>query len=152
MPQIDYFKTQAKKLFKDYRTQSTYTDEVGGFNYFTYSPKFFDIDRIFLEYDWDEENFTLMKAQHLFALLVGFEQWGDLVQASSDELELAKLLWENQHKIHLEEWGDYISQVEADKGIKLTASERLDLFANLFVKVDEHSSPFGDYRLKEGKN
>ena len=148
MPQIDYFKAQAKKLFKDYRTQSTHTDEVGGFTYFTYSPKFFDIDRIFIDYDWDEENFTLMKAQHLIAVLVGFEKWGDLVQASRDELELAKLLWENQHKIHPEEWGDYILQFEADNGIKLTARERLDVLTNLFVKVDGHSSPFGDYRLK----
>jgi len=146
MPQIDYFKAQAKKLFKDYRTQSTYKDEVDGFDYFTYSPQYLDIDRIFIEYDWDEENFTLMKAQHLFALLVGFERWGDLVQASSDELELAKLLWENQHKIHLEEWGDYISQVEAVNGI--TARERLDVFTNVFVKADGHSSTFGDYRLK----
>ena len=89
-----------------------------------------------------------MKAQHLFALLVGFEKWSDLVQASSDELELAKLLWENQHKIHLEEWGAYILQVEAGNGIKLTVSEKLDVFTHVFVKLDGHSSPFGDYRLK----
>ena len=66
MSPVDFFKLQAKNLLKDYKTQTSYIDPVDGFTYFTYSPDYFDIDRIFLEYDWDEENFSLMKAQHLW--------------------------------------------------------------------------------------
>ena len=147
MPQIDYFKAQAKKLFKDYRTQTTYTDVNDGNTYFSYSPKFFDIDRIFLEYDCNEENFTLMKAQHLLSILVGFEKWNDLVRASYDELELAKLLWENQHRISLEDWDNYVDKLDANLDIDLSARGKIDIFEKVFVEVDGHSNPFGDYRL-----
>jgi hypothetical protein len=147
MTPIDYFKLQAKNLFKDYQTQSPYTDEVNGFSYFTYSPKYFDIDRIFVECDWDEEDFTLMKAQHLFAMMLGFESWADLLKASDTELELAKLLWDNQHKIHLEDWEMYIANVEFDNKITFDAAAKMEIFKRVFVEVDGHHSPFGDYRL-----
>ena len=39
-----------------------------------------------------EENFTLMKAQHLVANLAGFDKWAELLHASDDALELGKLL------------------------------------------------------------
>ena len=149
MTPLDYFKLQAKNLLKDYQTKTSQTDEALGISYFSYSPQYFDIDRIFVEYDWDEENFTLMKAQHLFALMLGFENWADLLKASDTELELAKLLWDNQHKIHLEDWQMYIAGVEADNEITLDASGRLEIFKKVFVEVDGHESPFGDYRLNK---
>ena len=74
MTHIEFFKLQAKNLFRNYKTQTSYIDNVDGNSYYTYDPKYFDIERIFLEYDWDEENFSLMKAQHLFALMLGFEK------------------------------------------------------------------------------
>lgn len=147
MSRVNYFKAQAKKLFKDYTTQTSYIDEVDGHNYFSYSPTFFDISRIFLEYDWDEENFTLMKAQHLFALLVGFNKWGDLISASDAELELAKQLWEHQHKIFLVDWQDYIAKVESDNDLDLDPDAKLDIFVQVFVEREGHHSPFGDYRV-----
>jgi hypothetical protein len=149
MTPIDYFKLQAKNLFKDYQTKTSYTDEVDGLSYFTYSPKYFDIDSIFLEYDWDEENFTLMKAQHLFALMLGFENWSDLLKASDTELELAKLLWDNQHKIGLEDWEMYIENAESDNNTTFDAAARLAIFKGVFVDVDGHHNPFGDYRLNK---
>ena len=148
MSPVDYFKLQAKNLLKDYQTQTPKIDQVDEVTYLTYSPTYFDIDRIFLEYDCDEENFSLMKAQHLFALMVGFNKWGDLIDAPSPELELAKLAWDNQHKIHLEDWNSYITQAEVENDVRLRPKERMDIFRQVFVEVDGHHSPFGDYRLK----
>lgn len=93
MTSITYFKQQAKKLFKDYNTKTPYIDNVDGNSYYKYDPKYFDIDRIFCEYDCDEENFTLMNAQHLIAVMIGFRKWTELLKASEMELELAKLLF-----------------------------------------------------------
>ncbi len=148
MSRVNYFKAQAKKLFKDYKTRTSYIDEVDGSSSYFYSPTYFDVDRIFLEFDWDEENFTLMKAQHLFARLVGFRKWGDLVAASDAELELAKQLWEHQDKIYLVDWQDYIAGVESDNNLTLDAYAKLDIFVQVFVERDGHHSPFGDYRLR----
>ena len=150
MSPVDYFKLQAKNLFKDYKTQTSYVDQVDRFTYFTYSPTYFDIDRIFLEYDWDEDNFSLMKAHHLFSLMVGFNKWGDLINAPSAELELAKLIWDNQHKIGLEDWNMYIMRVEAENNVKLGPKERLEIFRLIYVEVDGHQNPFGDYRQQRG--
>ena len=147
MSPVDYFKQQAKNLFKDYKTQTPYIDPIDGFTYFTYSPTYFDIDRIFVEYDGDEEKFSLMKAQHLFALMLGFNKWGDLIAAPSPELELAKLVWDNQHKIYWEDWISYIGKFEDDNALSLAPEERMDIFRQVFVEVDGHHNPFGDYRL-----
>lgn len=149
MTPVDYFKLQAKNLFKDYKTQTSYIDKVDGHSYYTYAPKYFDIERIFLEYDWDEEDFSLMKAQHLFALMLGFEKWADILKASDAELELAKLLWDNQHKIHLEDWDMYISGAEFDNNTTFDTEARIEIFKQVFVNVDGHHSPFGDYRINK---
>lgn len=53
MTPLVYFKLQVKNLLKDYQTKTIYVDEVDGHSYFRYAPKYFDIDRIFSEYDWD---------------------------------------------------------------------------------------------------
>ena len=148
MSPVDYFKLQAKNLLKDYQTQTPEIDKNNGFTYYSYFPTYLDIDRIFLEYDWDEENFSLMKAQHLFALMVGFNKWGDLINAPSSELELAKLVWDNQHKIHLEEWNMYIARTESENSVSFGTEARMDIFRHVFVDVDGHHSSFGDYRLK----
>lgn len=151
MTPVDYFKLQAKNLFKDYKTQTSYIDKVDGNSYYTYTPKYFDIDRIFLEYDWDEVNFTLMKAQHLFALMLGFEKWADILNASQSELELAKLLWDNQHKIGLEDWEMYIHSAEFDNQTTFDTESRIEIFKQVFVNVEGHYNPFGDYRLSKDK-
>lgn len=151
MSHIDFFKLQAKNLFRDYKTQAT----VDGL--YTYSPKYFDIDAIFCAYHgffdtdgWDEGNLTLMKIQHLFANMFGFNKWPDLLNASKADLELAKLLFDNQHKIHREEWEIYIACAERDKNTIFDAEDRVVIFQNVFANVDGHRSDFGDYRLKSG--
>ena len=152
MTHIEFFKLQAKNLFRDYKTQTSYIDDVDGNSYYTYNPKYFDIERIFLDYGSDEENFKLMKAQHLFALMLGFEKWADLLKASDAELELAKLLWDNQHKIHLEDWRMYVAGAEFDNKKTFDTEVRIKIFKNVFANVDGHSSPFGDYRLDKRRS
>ena len=150
MTPLDYFKLQAKNLHRDCKTQTTNVDEADGRTYFAYSPKFFDIERIFLEYAWDEEDFSLMKAQHLFALMLGFGKWADLLKASDEELELAKLLWDNQHKIGVVDWRSYIAGAEEDNDTAFDTADRIAIFNRVFVEVDDHRNQFRDYRL--GRN
>mgnify|MGYP001065995695 FL=1 len=93
MDKIAYFKLQAKNLFRDFKTQRL--DEEG---LTQYSPRFFkDIGWLLLDYDIDEENFCLMKAQHLVAQLSGFNSWSELIHASDDALELGKLLLDKRN-------------------------------------------------------
>ena len=88
-----------------------------------------------------------MKAQHLFSVMVGYKKWGDMIQTSSAELSLAKLLWDNQHKIHISDWELYISQLENDTGTQFGTEDRLTIFKRVYAEADGHRSPFGDYRL-----
>lgn len=146
---IDYFKLQAKNLFRDYKTKTPYIDEVDGNTYYSYTPKYFDIDTIFCEYDIDEENFSLMNAQHIIAKVVGFNKWIDLIKSSKLELELAKLLFDNQDKINIEEWDMYITGVERDNQTTFDIGSRLEIFKHVFVNVEGHKSMFSDYRLNK---
>jgi len=137
MTHIEYFKCQAKNLFKDYKTQSPCDDDE--LIDYKYDPKFFDIDGIIVDYDLDEENLSLMKLQHIIALMIGFEKWADLLKASEAELELAKLLFDNQDKIHLEDWRMFYGGYDVDI--------QLDIFKEIILNDDERHSPFPDYRL-----
>ena len=44
---VNYFKLQAKNLYRDYQTKQPYIDDVDGQTYYQYSPKYFDIDQLF---------------------------------------------------------------------------------------------------------
>ncbi|MFD2164507.1 hypothetical protein ACFSJU_19030 [Paradesertivirga mongoliensis] len=147
MTQIDFFKLQAKNLHKDYKTQTSYFDaEVNGYRY-KYNPKYFDIDGLFLDFDIDEDNFSLMKAQHIIAKLAGFYKWTDLSKASNEELELAKLLYDNMHKISAEDWEFYILGVERENNTTFDTETKLEIFTQVFAEEDGHENPYGDYRL-----
>lgn len=71
-----------------------------------------------------------MNAQHVIANLAGFDKWATLLKASVSELELSKLLFDNQDKIHLISWNDYIayseslSQTEFDSKLRLAIFQR----------------------------
>ncbi|MDF3076890.1 MAG: hypothetical protein K0S09_779 [Sphingobacteriaceae bacterium] len=151
MTPIDFFKLQAKNLHKDYKTQTSYFDtEVNDYRY-QYNPRYFDIDGLFLDFDVDEDNFSLMKAQHLIAKLAGYYKWTDLSKASTEELELAKLLFDNMHKISAEDWEFYILGAERDNNTTFDAETKLEIFTQVFAEVDEHENPFGDYRLNRSR-
>lgn len=110
MTPVELFKREAKYLHKDYQTKTP--DEAHGYLYF---PKYFDIDDVIFDFDIDEENFTLMKAQHIIARMIGFKKWADLLKASEEKLELAKLLFEN--RIRIDDWEMWLSIVERESKI-----------------------------------
>ena len=131
MTHVDFFKLQAKNLFRDYKTKTPYIDEVDGNTYYRYSPKYFDIDGILLDFDYDEKEFSLMKAQHVLALKIGFSKWSDLLKASPAELELAKLLFES--KVDAEEWEMYIIGAERDNQTEFDPESRIEIFKQVFL-------------------
>lgn len=147
MTYIDYFKSQAKKLFKDYKTREPYMDPVAG-QLYRYSPKYFDIEGVIMAYDIDEEHFTHMNAQHIIALMVGFDKWNDLKNASEKELELAQLLFENQHKVNLDEWEMFIAQAGYKNKTYFEADEQIDILKKVFIDNEAAYSLFPSFLLK----
>lgn len=151
MKTIEYFKLQAKNLNKDFKTQKTYFDPTYGYDLYVYAPKFFDVDALALDFNIDEDNFTLMNAQHYIAQLAGFRKWTDMLEVSPSALELSKLLFDNMHKISVVEWDIYISGEEHDKGFQFDDEFKLDIFKAVFDEVDGHQSDGIDYRLGRKK-
>ncbi len=133
MTHIEYFKLQAKNLLKDYKTKIPSFDKAVGEYLYKYNPKHFDIDEIILAYDVDEDNFSLMQAQHIIALIVGFTKWSNLLKVSKIELELAKLLFDNQDKIHVQDWDIYIAGVERDNNTVFDPESRLEIFKQVVL-------------------
>ena len=148
MTPIAYFKLQAKNLVRDYKTQHAYQVDADGTKHYTYKPKYFDMDAIFLDFeDFDEEDFSLMKAQHLLAMMLGFKKWSDLLNASEVELELAKLRFDNQDRISLEEWEESVADIEAENNFTFDAQGRLDYFKHGLSVPGGHGLFDKDYRL-----
>ena len=94
MNYLDFFKRQAKNFKKDYDNR-TFDGEIYSYN----NPKFFsDIDDIIVSFDIDEyKPFTLMNAQHIIALLAGFNKWESLIHSDEFGLELGKLLLKHRN-------------------------------------------------------
>lgn len=147
MKTIEYFKLHAKNLYKDFKTQKKYFNSSLGDNLFEYAPKFFDVDALVIDFDIDENHFTLMNAQHIIAKLAGFRKWTEMLKASPLTLELAKLLFDNMHKIRNEEWEYYILDVENENNVVLNEEDKLDIFKTVFADVDGHQNDGYDYRL-----
>ncbi|MCM1296839.1 MAG: hypothetical protein NC311_14975 [Muribaculaceae bacterium] len=134
MEYIDFFKLQAKNLLRDYKTQETYQD--GEFELFKYSPKYFDIEAIFgdfgnlrsifVDYYCDESNFKLGNAQHIIALLVGFNKWTDLINAKEKDLKLAKFLFDNQDKISVAELNEAMQMYKYDYNVNCDTDFKLE--------------------------
>ncbi|WP_345948856.1 hypothetical protein ABDD95_18590 [Mucilaginibacter sp. PAMB04274] len=147
MKPIDFFRLQAKNLLRDFKTQTIRFDPEFDSDVYEYNPRFFDIDGLFLDFDIDEEDFKLADAQHLMARLAGFRKWADLTKGTASEFELAKLLFDNQHKISAEEWHYYIRGVETDNQLRYDPDFRLDVFQQVFADVEGHQTMYQDYRL-----
>jgi hypothetical protein len=152
MKQIEYLKLQAKNLFKDYKTKKPHFDTVINSYLYEYDPKYFDIDGIILDFDINEENFSLMKAQHIIARIVGFRKWADLLKASEIELEIAKLLFDNQDKIFLEDWEIRISLAEQECKMTFDPESRLEILKQDIINWKAADNPFPDYRLDKQGN
>lgn len=149
MQPIDYFKLQAKNLLKDYKTQKPRSEMEPEF--YDYSPTYYDVWGILIDFDLDDENFSLMNAQHVIAQLAGFYKWTDMLIASDDRLKLAKLLFDNQHKISADDWAMYIIGTERDNDVTFDDEQRLEIFEMVFANVDGHESSGQDYRLTKNE-
>jgi CRISPR/Cas system-associated exonuclease Cas4 (RecB family) len=152
MTPIDFFKLQSKNLIRDFKTQTTQFDAESGNDFYEYAPKYFDVLGLILDdYITDEDNFKLMNAQHVIARLVGFYKWEDMTKVSDPELKLAKLLFDNLHKISAEEWERYFRRIEVENDLILEPEDKLGIFIQVFANVDGHQSDFTDYRLTATK-
>lgn len=109
MSNLEFFKQQAKKFLKDWKTQ-TIESEYDGDVSFVYDWKFFDVGDLFLHFGFDEkdeQDIKLSRAQHLIAKIVGFKKWNDLIHASEKELCLAEIVLRNiKNSEDIIEWED----------------------------------------------
>ncbi|UAY53187.1 hypothetical protein [Ferruginibacter albus] len=149
MDAIEFFKQQAKNLHKDFKTQTPLVGKTShGFQY-EYSPKYFHIYDIISDFDIDENNFRLMKAQHVIAKIANFDSWGNLIKASPSELELAKLLFEHQDKIDLLSWQFYIADAQAMNKDELDAEIQVEIFKQVVVENNIFDMVIDCYLIKD---
>lgn len=127
MNNIDFFKQQSKKLYKDFKNKTS-----------IHFPQ--DAEFLVQEYDFDEKEFSLMNAQHIVAQLVGFRKWADLVKASDKELEVAKLLYDNQDIIDILEWNEYLDMLRLEYNIELDAEAKLHILNERWLNPDYNQS------------
>lgn len=120
MTPVDYFKLQAKNLFKDFKekTQKRFSD---------------DAEFIVGEFGYDEKDFSLMKAQHIIALMGGFEKWADLAKASEAQLKVAKLLFDYRDSVNVEEWQDYVWGIEHDHDAVLDPEAQFQILSQVWL-------------------
>lgn len=90
-----------------------------------------------------------MKAQHIIANMVGFSKWAELVKAPEPELELAKLLFDNQDSVSLDDWKMYIISMERDNKTMLHPETKLEIFKQVFLDEEhERLCASDNFRLK----
>lgn len=134
MNTIDYFKLQAKNLHKDFKTKTPVLDKTATAFLYEYTPKYFDIEMVIADFDIDEENFSLMNAQHVIAKIANFDKWASLLKTSPAELELAMLLFEHQNRIDLIGWQFYIADAQSMNEDELDAEIQVDIFRQVVVE------------------
>lgn len=134
MNTIDYFKLQAKNLHKDFKTKTPVLDKTATAFLYEYTPKYFDIEMVITDFDIDEENFSLMNAQHVIAKITNFDKWASLLKATPSELELAKLLYDYQNRIDLVGWQLYIADAQTMNEEELDAEIQVDIFKQMVIE------------------
>lgn len=151
MKTIEYFKLQAKNLHKDFKTQKSYFDPTYGRDLYQYAPKYFDVEKLITDFEIDEDDFSLMNAQHIIVKIAGFEKWTEMLKSSQSAIELGKLLFDNMHKIRNEEWQYYVLDVENQNEIELDDEDKLKIFKTVFASEDGHQNDGYDYRLSKNE-
>lgn len=125
MDYIKYFKSQAKKFYKDFPTQYTKENDY----IYSYKPKFWpNIDDIIVTFDIDEDDFSLMKAQYIVAYLAGFENWNELIHANIYKLEIGYYLVEQRYNNALDTWQWYEPQLDV-----IDDFGKLDIFKQVIL-------------------
>lgn len=151
MNTIDYFKLQAKNLHRDFKTKTPVLDKTTTAFLFEYTPKYFVIEMIISDFGIDEENFSLMNAQHVIAKIANFDKWAELLKASTAELELAKLLYDHQNKIDLVGWSLYIADAQSMNEIELDAEIQIDIFKQVVIEENIFDTEIESYLLKHSE-
>ncbi|MBA6154141.1 hypothetical protein [Gelidibacter maritimus] len=151
MNTIDFFKLQSKNLHRDFKTgKLVFNNEFGELSY-EYEPKNFDIELVIYDYNLDEEDFTLMKAQHVISKMAGFEKWTVLIKTSETDLKIAKILYENQDIIDLRMWVDYISEAERMNQTDFDSETKLAICEQAFEMGVFNNDVFFDCYLLDKK-
>ena len=86
MNSIDYYRTKAKDLLKDYKAQIDGNVD--------YEPRFSNSVEEILKNFKVNDRFTLMNAQYVIVRLAGFYKWESLLYATEAERENGRLLFE----------------------------------------------------------
>lgn len=149
MDTIDYFKLQAKNLHRDFKTKTPVFDKTVNDFLYEYNPKYFKIYDIVLDFDIDEENFSLMNAQHVIANIAGFDKWATMIKVSPSELELAKLLFEHQDKIDLISWNFYIADAQSMNEDELDAEIQVEIFKQVVIEDNIFDMVIDSYLIKD---
>jgi len=148
MNTIDYFKLQAKNLHKDFKTKTPISGKTISAFLYEYIPKYFDVEMIISDFNIDEENFSLMNAQHVIAKIANFDKWTTLLKALPAELELAKLLYDYQDKIDLVGWHFYIDSTQSMNEIELDTEIQINIFKQVVVEDNIFETVIESYLLK----
>ena len=91
MKHIDYFKMQAKNLLKDLKAKRISEESK------TIEVKYFDVERIALDFNISDEEFSLMKAQHIISKLAGCNKWAELIKLPDKKLILIRSKFSNNY-------------------------------------------------------
>jgi hypothetical protein len=134
MKTIDYFKLQAKNLHKDFKTKTTLVDKMSSAFLYEYTPKYFDIEMVIADFEIDENNFSLMNAQHIIAKMANFDKWASLLKASPAELELAKLMYDYQNRVDKVRWYFYIENAQSMNEVELDTEIQVDIFKQVVIE------------------
>ncbi len=148
MNTIDFFKLQSKNLHRDFKRRKPVSDKLNNAWLYEYEPKYFDVLLVMIDFNLDEEKLTLMKAQHTIARMAGFEKWSVLIKASEPELKIAKILYENQHKVDLLMWLFHLAEVEEMNQTSFDSETKLAICEQAFeMEVFDDSVSFDCYLL-----
>ena len=157
---IQYFKLQAKHLHSDLQTRTSPSTDFGMFYddfYYDYNPKFFNVKQLLWDMGLSEEPkklFGLMRCQHIIANLAGFKSWNCLIHATEEKLELARIVFENQNKIHPAQWEEFITEIKTrqeKQGLSpLSLSREKELYQQTLANYDPNDPfNFSGYLLLE---
>ena len=104
---IKYFKLEAINLLKDFKENQTFFENRVEIEYEIEREKYFKVSMVFDVFNVDETNFKLGNSQHMIAKMVGFVNWPQLVKASNEKLELAKLYFDFQDRLEAPELNEF---------------------------------------------
>ena len=81
MKEVDYLKNQAKNLYRDFQLEYKQDGDE-----YVVATRFFDINAVVEDFMVDLNDFSLMKAQHIVAKMVGLSSWKEVIDCNKDEL------------------------------------------------------------------